>query len=100
MPSLITDNPAAAVGVVRALVIATLALAVAFGAPITPDQRAAILEFTAAIVVTVSLVLSYLSHKTTVPKQPSPAATAASIQAPKAADPGDPGLPPDTTKSL
>lgn len=44
-----TNEPAVTIGAVSALVASAIALLVAFGVDITPDQRAAILAFVAAV---------------------------------------------------
>jgi len=74
LPNLISDNPALVTG----LVSAALTLAVAFGLPLSQDQKDAILTLAAAVVA-----LAVVAHKTTVPKTPSAEAAPASIQAPQ-----------------
>jgi len=54
---------------------------VAFGVKVTPEQQTAILELGAAL-VTISLLVSAITVKSTVPKSPSPTAPLASIQNP------------------
>jgi hypothetical protein len=70
----VRNNPALIVGLVRVLAI----IAVMLGLQISPEQEA-------ALVVTISLVLSVVSSKLTVPKVPTPEAPAKSIQEPPSA---------------
>jgi len=81
LPNWITDNPAAATAALRAVVQAALTFAVAFGVKVSPEQQTAILELGAAL-VTISLLVSAITVKSTVPKAPSPTAPLASIQIP------------------
>lgn len=66
----IQNNPAIAIGVVRVIAI----VAILLGLPLTVEQEA-------ALIVVVSLLLSVVSSKLTVPKAPTPDAPAKSIQA-------------------
>jgi hypothetical protein len=95
LPSLITDNPPLVTGLVRALLI----FAVTLGVSISQAQQDAALLLLAAVLPILSLSVTAATVMATVPKAPSADATPASIQvpqpAPTAADPGDPGLPPD-----
>ena len=75
----IENNPAAFVGALRAIAIGVIGLLVAFGLPITPDQKTAILDFT-GLIVPVSLIFSAITHQTTVPKTPTVDASVKSIQ--------------------
>lgn len=79
MPDLIADNPAALVGAARAIVLALIGLFAAFGLPITKEQKDAILALT-EVIVPVSIVFTYLTHRLTVPKSPSPDPQPKSIQ--------------------
>ena len=75
MPSFITDNLAAAVGVLRAALILVAAF---WPNAFSPQQSAAIIGLAVA-----SMALSGVTVKGTVPKTPSAAATSASIQEPQ-----------------
>jgi len=81
LPDFVTNNPAAFTAALRAVVQAALTFAVAFGVKVTPEQQTAILELGAAL-VTISLLVSAITVKTTVPKAPSPAAPLNAIQIP------------------
>jgi hypothetical protein len=82
VPSVITDNPALVVGLVRSLLI----LVAAFWPNLfSATQQEAIIALAVA-----SIALTAVSHKTTVPKTPSPEATSASIQVPQPAPPVPP----------
>lgn len=59
-----------------------LILLVSFGVQITAAQQDALLNLATALIVVVSLVMSLVTVKTTVPKTPSVDATPASIQTP------------------
>ena len=63
IPNWITDYPTAWMAMLGAVV----ALGVAFGVHITPDQTQAILGFFAALFV----IFGVIGHATTVPKTPS-----------------------------
>lgn len=89
MPAIIADNPAIVTGLVRAFLIALLALFSAFGLHVTPEQVTAIVNFATAA-IGLSLFVSIITHKLTVPKAPSADATSASIQAPQALPPVPP----------
>ena len=69
MPSVVANNPAIVTGLIRAI----LAAAVVLGLNLTPEQEA-------AIIVVLSLVISFVTAKLTVPKAPTPDAPPASIQ--------------------
>jgi uncharacterized membrane protein len=66
MPNSITDNPAAAAAI-TGFIATLLALLVAFGVHVTPEQVQAILAFIAAL----WLLVGVIGHYTTVPKTPS-----------------------------
>lgn len=79
MPNFITDNPAAFTAALRAFLIALLGLGAVFGLHVTAEQKDAILNFAGAAIA-ISLIVSAVTVKTTVPKTPSVDAPPAAIQ--------------------
>lgn len=79
IPSLVADNPAVFTGLLRAILV----IAELYGLKITPEQQA-------ALIVVTMLLVSFVTHRITVPKGPSPTATSASIQQPQAMPPPPP----------
>jgi hypothetical protein len=82
VPDVIVNNPAIVTGLVRAI----LAAAIVLGLNLTAEQEA-------AVIVVVSLIITVITARLTVPKSPTPTAPPAAIQAPPAAAAGELGKP-------
>lgn len=78
MPNVITDNAALFIGLLRALLI----FLTVWGIAISQQQQDATVGLLSAILPVVSLVLTFFTVKTTVPKTPSTDAPSSAIQRP------------------